>query len=251
MKMFMVGGAVRDELLGVQSKDIDFTCVLEKADIDAYTAHNRLTPFEYMVFFLEGQGFKIFLETPDYLTVRAQFPKGHEHSGLTADFVLARKESNYTDGRRPDTVEPGSLLEDLRRRDFTMNAIAKKTWAGDDSDGAFYIDPFDGREDIKNKIIRCVGNPEDRFREDALRIVRAMRFAVTTGFGIEQLTRRAMTELAPTVADVSAERVREELTKMFNVNPRKTIVVLGVFKMYSIIFDMGINFQPTLRSKIK
>ena len=74
---------------------------------------------------------------------------------------------------------------------------------------------------------------------------------VTKGFRIEQLTRMAMTELAPTVSGVSAERVREELTKMFNHDPQKAIVVLGHFNMFPIIFDMGINFQPTLKEKVR
>ena len=242
MEMFMVGGYVRDELLGVPSKDIDFTVVLGVDDLlDSATC---ISPFRIMVHKLESLGFTIFLETPEFLTVRAKFPKGHEHAKLTADFVLARKESDYTDGRRPDVVEPGTLLMDLQRRDFTFNAIAKA------ADGTL-IDPFNGQRDIKARIIRAVGDPRERFEEDALRIVRAMRFSVTKGFEIDPRTRRAMNDLSHTVAGVSAERVREELTKMFNADPFKTIVVLGIFNMFHIIFDMGINFQPTLRDRIR
>jgi tRNA nucleotidyltransferase/poly(A) polymerase len=242
MRFYEVGGCVRDELLGVKSKDIDFTVVLEDQDIKC--APSILTPFQIMRSMLMFRGFEIFLETPEFLTIRAKFPKGHKHSGLTADFVLARKESDYTDGRRPDKVEPGTLEDDLRRRDFTMNAIAK------DEDGTL-IDPFNGQQDIRGKIIRAVGDPTERFEEDALRIVRAMRFAVTKGFSIEAKTLEAMSHLRKNVAGVSAERVREELTKMFNHDPMHTIAILSSHGMFPIIFDMGINFQPTMKQKIK
>lgn len=248
MEMFMVGGCVRDELLGVQSKDIDFTVVLTDKEIwrvaKAGMAFGpELTPFGFMQSELMGQGFNVFLSTPEFLTIRARFPKGHVHTGLTADFVLARKEMGYTDGRRPDHVEPGTLMDDLARRDFTMNAIAKIN--GD------YIDPFKGINDIRNKIIRCVGDPHKRFEEDALRIVRALRFAVTKQFSIDRTTSEAMRALMPTVAGVSAERVREELTKMFNVAPLTSIGILNDYDVLPIIFNMGINFQPTLKEKVR
>jgi len=241
MEFYEVGGCVRDELLGVQSKDIDFTVVLDNEDLIASGSAN---PFNVMVQRLNQMGFEIFLKTPEFLTIRAKFPKGHENANLTADFVLARKESDYTDGRRPDKVEPGTLMDDLRRRDFTVNAIAK------DSEGNL-IDPFSGQQDINDRIIRAVGDPCDRFEEDALRILRAMRFAVTKGFKIEYETQKAMAGYVETVADVSAERVREELTKMFNVDPMRTIRILDEFEVLHVIFDMGINFQPTMKSRVK
>ena len=255
MEIYTVGGAVRDELLGVKSKDIDYTVVLDPAEITPRRGKGGKiiprTPFEVMEDELTRRGFKIFVRTPEFLTIRAQFPKSrfpgaiyHGEPGLTADFVLARKESDYTDGRRPDKVEPGTLMDDLRRRDFTMNAIAK------DTEGNL-IDPFNGVQDIKDGIIRAVGSPRERFQEDALRIVRAMRFAVTKDFEIETETMLAMSELRRTVAGVSAERVREELTKMFNTNPMWTLDMLDTFGMLPIIFDMGINFQPTLKQKVR
>lgn len=242
MEMYMVGGAVRDELLGVQSKDIDFTVVLDPWDIDR--AMGKATPFEIMGQLLHERGFRIFLETPEFLTIRAKFPKGHEHSGLTADFVLARKESDYTDGRRPDVVKPGTLMDDIFRRDFTMNALAK------DTNGTI-IDLVGGVKDINDRIIRAVGNPRERFEEDALRIMRAMRFTITKDFSIEEATRAAMWDLKDSVASVSSERVREELTKMFNHDPLRTIWILDQFDMFHTIFDMGINLQPTLKEKIR
>jgi tRNA nucleotidyltransferase/poly(A) polymerase len=244
MEFFEVGGCVRDELLGVNSKDIDFTVVLDDDDI-LFGQAVGWTPFEVMRFNLEAtKGFKIFVETPEFLTIRAKFPKGHKHSGLTADFVLARKESNYTDGRRPDKVEAGTLLDDLKRRDFTMNAIAK------DGNGNL-IDPFNGVRDIEDRIIRAVGSPHKRFEEDALRIVRALRFKVTKGFDIDSKTEDAMWGLRSTVANVSAERVREELTKMFNADPMATIQTLREMDMLPVIFGMGINFQPTMKQRVR
>jgi tRNA nucleotidyltransferase/poly(A) polymerase len=246
MKFFEVGGCVRDELLGVKSKDIDFTVVLEDFDFRNMQSWGVSDPFAYMEDRLGRKyGFEIFLPTPEFLTIRAKFPKGHKHSCLTADFVLARKESDYTDGRRPDKVEPGTLEDDLRRRDFTMNALAK-------DDRGIIIDLFGGQQDIKNKVIRTVGSPYQRFEEDALRIVRAMRFSVTKKFWIERETRDAMEDTLSTVAGVSAERVREELTKMFNADPLDTIITLNSFpSLIPIIFDMGINFQPTMKQRLR
>ena len=161
MKMYEVGGCVRDEILGIPSKDIDFSVVLDEADMHTHARRDggEINPFDLMVVKLQEMGFKIFLETPEHLTVRAQFPRGrtyndrgHDYGTNTADFVLARKEGTYTDGRRPDKVEPGTLMDDLRRRDFTMNAIAK------DSDGTL-IDPCNGQRDIDLRVIRAFGDP--------------------------------------------------------------------------------------------
>lgn len=263
MKMYMVGGACRDEILGLPSKDIDFTCVLERADIDAYSAHNQFTPFEYMVEYLKGQGFKIFLETPEYLTVRAQFPVGtgdfsiDNLSGgpakpgkkrLTADFVLARKESGYTDGRRPDTVEPGDLYSDLSRRDFTCNAIAK------DADGNF-IDPHNGLQDIQNRVIRAVGDPFERFSEDALRAVRALRFSVTKGFRIGSHVQFAMESAAVLDAiknKISDERIKDELSKMFRFDTLASLKALSLYPaLTNAMFSGSVNLDATMKERKK
>lgn len=245
MEFYEVGGCVRDELLGVKSKDIDFTVVMDDETMLRWFNTTDADPFWAMRNELTSMGFEVFLSTPEFLTIRAKFPKGHKHSGLTADFVLARKESDYTDGRRPDKVEVGTLEDDLRRRDFTMNAIAK-------DDNGNLIDLFGGQEDIKNKVVRTVGSPYQRFEEDALRILRAMRFSVTKKFWIERETRDAMEDTISTIAGVSAERVREELTKMFNADPLDTIITLNSFPtLLPIIFDMGINFQPTMKQRVR
>lgn len=241
MRMFMVGGAVRDEILGVRSKDIDFSVVLDQPA--TWVGDD---PFAYMVEELEEMGFEIFTKNPEFLTVRARFPKGHEHARTTADFVLARKESDYTDGRRPDKVEQGTLMDDLRRRDFTMNAIAK------DEDGVL-IDPFDGVRDIKAKLIRAVDDPVERLMEDALRAVRAIRFAVTKKFEIdihlwEVLEFRAVhTALVEKISD---ERIREELEKMFRFDTLESLKILGRRPgLRDAIFSGSVSLDATMKTK--
>lgn len=248
MKMFEVGGCVRDELLGLKSKDIDFTVVLEGFDI-AQVEERHVPPFSLMVLRLQRMGFKIFLESPEFLTVRAQFPNSYPMVGnnknLTADFVLARKESDYTDGRRPDKVEVGTLEDDLARRDFTMNAIAK------DADGSL-IDPFNGREDIDARIIRAVGDPMERLMEDALRALRALRFSVTKGFTIEEELANVLAshDLAIALERISDERIQQELSKMFRFNSQKSLYTLGFFPLLtSAAFSGSVSLDATMKTK--
>ena len=251
MKMYKVGGCVRDEILGVPSKDIDFTVVMEPVEGD---------PFRAMVNRLKIKGFRVFLETPEFLTVRAQFPirsvndlDSMDEDGnvikaqrLTADFVLARKESDYTDGRRPDKVQVGTLHDDLARRDFTMNAIAQ------DENGVF-IDPFNGRQDIDDEVIRAVGVAFDRLSEDALRAVRALRFSVTKGFRIDKELQIAM-QSKPVLDSIryiiSDERISDEASKMFRFD---TVASLAAFNQFpalmSAMFSGRVSLDSTLKTK--
>lgn len=258
MKMYEVGGCVRDEILGVTSKDIDFSVVLDESDVPpgALTATTP-DPFRIMVLNLQGMGFKVFLETPEHLTVRAQFPNLVVENGkvresrdprrrLTADFVLARKEGTYSDGRRPDSVEPGTLEDDLRRRDFTMNAIAK------DAEGNL-IDPFDGVQDINDRVIRAVGNAFDRLNEDALRAVRAIRFSVTKGFRIDKELEFAMRTAAvlDAIADkISDERIEAELSKMFRFDTMESLLTLQKYPaLTAAMFSGRVSLDATLKQK--
>jgi tRNA nucleotidyltransferase/poly(A) polymerase len=252
MKMYEVGGCVRDEILGVPSKDIDFTVVLGEYE-KIFCLQDQIGPFDLMVRELKRQGFNIFLETPEFLTVRAKFPKNSEFAGTTADFVLARKESDYTDGRRPDKVEPGTLWDDLARRDFTMNAIAKDA-------AGFYIDPFNGQEHIRRGLIVAVGDPLERLREDALRAVRAVRFAVTKGFKIDDHPDRyrfsLMTALeAPVVLDairnkISDERIQVELSKMFRYDTTASLKMLTKFPaLTEAVFSGRVSLDATMKQK--
>src|SRR6478735_3634586 len=121
IQMYLVGGAVRDGLIGKPTKDYDYTVV-----VDSKFGFSADDAYVFMLDELQARGFKIFLDTPEYFTVRAQFPKGDERRARqTADFVLARKDGPYSDGRRPDWVKVGTLEDDIFRRDFTVNALAE------------------------------------------------------------------------------------------------------------------------------
>ena len=163
MQVYEVGGCVRDSLLGIPSKDVDFVCVAA-----SYAA---------MRTWMVGQGFKLWLEKPEFVTIRASVPQNHPLRARTrdADFVLARRDAPSSDGRRPDWVEAGTLADDLARRDFTVNALAR----GEDG---VIIDLFGGRDDLAAKTLRFVGEPMARIREDGLRVLRGFRFMVTKGY---------------------------------------------------------------------
>ena len=179
----LVGGCVRDMILGVQPQDWDIC--------------TSALPEQVMDIFPQSR------------------PTGLKHGTVTVvenaksvEVTTFRSESSYTDHRHPDSVSfVGDLTADLSRRDFTMNAIAVHT------DG-LVSDPFGGMDDIKNKLIRCVGDPEKRFEEDALRMFRAIRFSARLDFAIEPATRAAIIKKAPLAAALAAERVRDETEKI-------------------------------------
>ncbi len=216
MKIFEVGGCVRDFVLGVDSKDIDFTVVLDD------TNQTVDEGWDQMVSFLKEEGFQIFLETKDCFTVRAKFPIGHVHEGLVADFVMARKEVGYVLGTRKPILELGTLYDDLIRRDFTLNALAR------DMDGNI-IDHFSGLEHLKKGLLVTPLNPMKTMMDDPLRILRALRFSVTRGFEVSTDIMDAMKQ--PDILDklkttVSQERIREEVTKMMKYDTLLTMKLL-------------------------
>jgi tRNA nucleotidyltransferase (CCA-adding enzyme) len=137
-KIYKVGGCVRDKLLGLDSKDIDFTFVCE----DSQTVEGGWIE---MTSWMKINGFEIFLSTPEMFTIRAKFPKDHQYAGMVADFVMARREVGYTKGTRHPLLELGTLEDDLIRRDFTLNAMAE------DIDGNI-IDLFDGQWALENEL---------------------------------------------------------------------------------------------------
>jgi tRNA nucleotidyltransferase/poly(A) polymerase len=234
-----VGGAVRDKFLGVNSKDVDFVAVPTQKFDTADDAFNAL------VAHLKETGFKVFLETPQFFTVRVQVPDGHPLKERTnvADFVLARKDGPSSDGRRPDFVVPGTLMDDLQRRDFTVNAMAIL-------DGEL-IDPFGGKQDLENDLLRFVGNPTDRIAEDGLRVMRALRFHITKGFDIDADTWDAVNSDfgAEMLMKVSVERIYDELEKMFLANTVFTMETLSDVRsnLKKAIFRDGLRLQPTLK----
>lgn len=162
-------------------------------------------------------------------------PTGIKHGTVTVliqdrayEITTFRKDVDYIDGRRPETVEFGvSLSEDLKRRDFTMNALAL------DLEGKRLIDEHSGIEDIRNKIIRTIGDPIGRFTEDGLRPIRAIRFVSSLGFTLEPNTAKAILECRNITAKVSRERVHDELNKTLrSKNPAPS---LRLFKEFSIL----------------
>lgn len=234
IKLFLVGGAVRDELLGVPSHDWDFT--VEAESFDAMKSH------------LQSAGFTIFVDNPEFLTIRARFPKsdwnfgGKQMAVTTADFVLARKEGAYTDGRHPVSVEPGTILDDLRRRDFTINAIAQDVRGN-------LIDPHGGQRDIDRKLIRAVGSAHVRIGEDALRGLRAIRFSITKGFTISPDILDVLDSnwFLDSLSTVSRERIREEMFKTFSHSTRDA---MAFFRnrpvLFDFVFDGALWLKPTM-----
>ena len=189
---FLVGGCVRDIILGREPADYDVTT-------DA----------------LPGQVEEIF---PGSLTVGAKFgvvivpqetPGAADADRLQVEVATFRSDVGYSDGRHPDRVDyTSSPKDDVKRRDFTINALLL------DPETNEILDFVGGREDLKAGIIRAIGNPEARFREDKLRMVRAVRFAARFGYTIEPSTLKAIQQLAPEIGQISKERLRDELTKI-------------------------------------
>ncbi|MGL6200165.1 MAG: CCA tRNA nucleotidyltransferase [Lachnospiraceae bacterium] len=180
---YAVGGCVRDSILGRQPEDWDIT--------------TSATPEQTKALF------------------KRTFDTGIEHGTITVlldkqgyEVTTYRIDGKYQDSRHPSNVEfTRSLEEDLLRRDFTINAMAYNEEQG-------LKDIFGGRQDLESGIVRCVGNAKQRFGEDALRILRAVRFSAQLGFTVEGKTKTAIRELAPTLANISAERIQVELVKL-------------------------------------
>ena len=207
---YLVGGCVRDIILGRTPHDWDICtdATPERMEllVHCMNIHEENTE-EYF------QEYGIMYIKKCIKTI----PTGLKHGTLTImvdneayEVTTFRCDGEYSDGRRPDNVSfTKNLIDDLQRRDFTINAIAYSMREG-------FIDPFNGMNDIKNKIIRCVGNPYERFNEDGLRIMRAVRFSAQLGFKIENLTKTAMNELVDNLDNVSNERVNSELYKIMS-----------------------------------
>ena len=187
IKKYLVGGAVRDKLMDQPISDYDYTTPCTKEEIIQYAKFNS---------------FKHFIVNDKYNTVAVN------EDNVWKEITTFRKDIN-PDGRQTDQQYTPDIKEDLARRDFTINAIAY------DEESSSYIDPFNGILDINNAILRTVGDPTQRFKEDYLRIIRAARFAVTFNFVIEEKTYDAMRELAANMQPVSIERVVSEIDKLF------------------------------------
>lgn len=233
IEFFEVGGCVRDDLMGMTTKDVDF--VVLAPSFDAMRAE------------LERRGFSIWQERPEFVTIRAGVPKGDPLRERTkdADFVLARKDGPTADGRRPEFVEPGTLDDDLARRDFTVNAIARAI------DGTL-VDPFGGVADIGTGTLRFVGDPAERIAEDGLRVLRGFRFIITKGLTptVETWDALCSPESAAMLGAVAVERVREEVERMFATSTIDSLTLLSELPEFTrdAIFRGGLRLSATLKS---
>jgi len=208
-EIYLVGGGVRDLLLERRVHDCDFTTNAKPEEIQ------KIIPdcFYDNVFGTVG----ITVEEPASVPPSAaELRRGKQKYEITT----YRTEQGYADKRHPDKVEWGtSLEEDLKRREFTINAMAvgisnKATKQQSNKEKLELIDNFNGQEDLKNKIIRAVGNPDERFSEDALRLMRAIRFATQLGFLIETETFKAIQKNSQFIKRISYERIKDELFKI-------------------------------------
>ena len=218
---YLVGGCVRDLIIGLEPKDWDIT--------------TNANPERIQTLFPDS-----FYEN-EYGTVGVK--TGSEDPKLAiVEVTPYRTESKYSDKRRPDAVAFGaSLLEDLARRDFTINAIALE-----DSKGHL-IDPYDGQKDIKDKLVRAVGQPSERFNEDSLRMLRAVRLVAELSFGIDGDTATAISKNSEHLGRVSRERVKDELVRILNSSqPMNALVLaqqLGILQYINADLIRGIGVK--------
>ena len=242
-KFYEVGGCVRDEILGLKSKDIDYVAVPSDGLLkDVTSAHDM---FGILEAHLEEEEFELFLVTPDCFTIRAKFPKGHKYEGV-ADFVMARKEIGYIPDTRQPMVVPGTLYDDLERRDFTLNALAK------DENGEI-IDYFNGLKALECGVLITPLLAEKTMLDDPLRLLRAFRFSITKGFVIStpiMLTCSMDSIVEKLEQVVSQERIRDEVFKMMKHDTLKTLELFEKIrtlnpKLLEIMFGRGMWLKPT------
>ena len=212
---YAVGGCVRDTLLQKEPDDWDITTNASPTQVK-----------------------ELFYRTID---------TGIQHGTVTVlidketyEVTTYRIDGEYEDSRHPkEVIFTANLLEDLKRRDFTINAMAY-------NDASGIVDAFGGIQDLENKVIRCVGNPVERFSEDALRMMRAVRFSGQLGYEIEERTGQAVSQLAPTLSKISAERICTELTKLM-VSPHpdylRKAYELGMTKVFLPEFDEAMETE--------
>lgn len=219
---YAVGGCVRDSILGRTPGDWDITTSAKPEQVKQLFRRTIDTGIEHgtVTIMLDKDGFEV---------------------------TTYRIDGEYEDNRHPKNVEfTSNLVEDLKRRDFTINAMAYN-----DKEGI--VDKFRGLEDIERKIIRCVGNPDERFDEDALRILRAIRFAAQLDFAIETETEVAIEKKAKFLSNISAERIRVELEKLLmSKHPEKLIHAykLGITEIVLPEFDKMMNTPQNMPSHI-
>lgn len=224
-ELYLCGGCVRDTLLGKEPKDRDFVVLTTQT-------------FDELTKTIEGlPNAKVFLAKPEFYTIRCLI------DGEPIDIAFPRAEDTYTDNRHPDNVKRvNSLLEDARRRDFTINSMYM-------SENGDVIDYFDGATDLMNRRIRAVEDPNERFKEDALRILRAIRFSIVLKFDIACNTHSAIIDHKESLSVISTERIREELNKCLLSNPESTFKLLKEYRLFELLESKGLTFETTMKER--
>lgn len=222
--VYLVGGAVRDILLGNEPKDYDFCTSLEPDFIEAS---------------IKSSGRRAYLTGKRFGTI------GCKIDGQMIEVTTFRSESYEPNNRKPNVEFVTDITEDLSRRDFTINAMAIRL------DNLKLIDPFNGQEDMKNKVLRCVGNPKIRFKEDPLRMLRAIRFATRFGLEIDKKTYEKIEHMAPSILDISKERWMMELDKiLLEEEVRAGLLMLWHSKLFNyMIPELSLQFGYDQNSK--
>lgn len=202
---YLVGGCVRDILIGNKPKDWDITTNAKPEEIQKlFATFAEATEAEPATIY-ENQFGTVGVKT-----------ESDDPTLKIIELTTFRLEGKYTDKRHPDEIKFAETVEeDLARRDFTINSLAFNLRSSQDLN---IVDSFGGREDLKNKLIRAVGNPEERFQEDALRMMRALRFMCQLGFDIEEKTKAAIKKHAGLLEFISKERIRDEFSKILMTN---------------------------------
>ena len=226
---YPVGGCVRDTLMGIPPHDWDVAVT---------------TPPDTTMAICKAAGLRVIPTGVQHGTVSVLVPLSGNPADREGPYELiecttCRTEGGYTDGRHPDAVTFTGLIEDdLSRRDFTVNAMALTHT----ENGLTVLDLFGGQNDLQNRVIRAVGDPDTRFTEDALRLMRGVRFAVKLGFTIEENTYAAMTRQAEGLSRISRERISEEFRKILtSPEPERGVVMLTETGMLPYVLPHGIS----------
>jgi len=230
---YLIGGYVRDKILNRPTKDADIVCTGDGIEL-AKAVAKRFTPVPMVSYF------KNFGTAHIKVFVNSTHNDGAEitENAFDIEFVGARKESYRSHSRKPD-VEPGSLEDDQKRRDFTINALAISL---NKKDYARLIDPFNGMHDIEHKIIKTPLDPLQTFSDDPLRMMRAIRFATQLNFKIEETALQAIKDDAHRISIISQERITDELNKII-ASPKPSIGFDLLYKteLLHIIFPQMVD----------